>query len=139
MDYNNLFLDSDVILDLLFERKPYSLFTEVLFEECPKQQIYLKTSALVIANIHYIATKKLGRSLVRERLKNLIKKIGVLSFEINAIDFALNSAFTDFEDAIQHFIATENNCDLIITRNIKDYKHSSIPVLTAEQYLRTIL
>lgn len=63
----------------------------------------------------------------------------ILSLEADNIQHALQSTFTDFEDAVQYDIAKNNDCDTIITRNIKDYKHSAIPVLTAEQFLRTVL
>jgi len=139
MIYNNLFLDSDVILDLLFERIPFSKYSAVLIAECAVNKIKLSTSALIIANVNYIAAKKLGKATTILKLKSLIKRIQVLSFESDAIDFAVNSSFTDFEDAIQHHIATKNNCEAIITRNTKDYKHATIPVLTAEQFLRTII
>jgi predicted nucleic acid-binding protein len=139
MAYSSLFIDSDVILDLLFERDTYYEFTEVLLEESPRRGIKLNTSTLIIANINYLASKRLGKVITKNKLRNLITKIKVLPFEKNAVDFALESDFTDFEDAIQNFIATQSNCDAIITRNIKDYKHATIPVLSTEQFLRTIL
>ena len=49
---------------------------------------------------------------------------------------ALNSNFKDFEDAIQYHTALENELDLIITRNKKDFKTSALPVLTAKEYLK---
>ena len=51
------------------------------------------------------------------------------------IDLSLNSNFKDFEDAIQYYTAIENNMDIIITRNLKDFKLSKIPVMTAKNYL----
>jgi predicted nucleic acid-binding protein len=51
------------------------------------------------------------------------------------IDLSLDSEFEDFEDAIQYFTAIENGLDLIVTRNLKDFKKSEIPVLTAKDYL----
>jgi hypothetical protein len=51
------------------------------------------------------------------------------------IDLSLNSDFKDFEDAIQYFTALENKLEIIITRNLKDFKLSKIPVMTANDYL----
>lgn len=52
---------------------------------------------------------------------------------------AISSDFKDFEDAIQYFSALATNCDLIITRNEKDFKNALIPVMNAESYLQTLL
>jgi predicted nucleic acid-binding protein len=62
----------------------------------------------------------------------------VLSLDDKIIDLALNdNGFSDFEDAIQYYSALENGQDIIITRNLKDFKSSKIPVLTATEYLQT--
>ena len=138
MAYSHLFIDSDVLLDLLFDRKPFSEFTKLLIAESSIRNIKLSTSTLIIANINYIHSKKTDNLITRETLKKLIRIINVLPFESDIITFALNSSFLDFEDAIQFYIAERYQCDAIVTRNIKDYKQSTIPVLNAEQFLRTL-
>ncbi|RYY34523.1 MAG: PIN domain-containing protein [Sphingobacteriaceae bacterium] len=139
MAYNQLFLDSDTLLDLFFERQPFSQYTQLLLAECMAKKINLNTSALIVANMSYIMSKRLGKNTSKEKIKELVELLNVLPFDGEAITFALHSDFTDFEDAIQHFIAKKHQCDLIITRNIKDYKNSTIPVFTPEQFLRSIL
>ncbi len=61
-----------------------------------------------------------------------------MPFESSAVELAIDSRFLDLEDAFQYFIAKKNDCDIILTRNIKDYKQATIPVLTADQFLRTL-
>jgi len=136
MGYKHLFVDSDILLDLLLNRDPFH--PQLLLLEATNREIRLSTSALVIANINYILAKQVGAANSRTKIKELIKTVKVLSFEAEVIDVALDSAFSDFEDSIQNIIAVRNNCDAIITRNIKDYKQATIPVLTAEQFLRTL-
>ncbi|MCH8232502.1 MAG: twitching motility protein PilT [Bacteroidetes bacterium] len=51
------------------------------------------------------------------------------------IDLSLNSDFNDFEDTIQYYTAIENKFEIIITRNLRDFKLSKIPVMTANDYL----
>jgi predicted nucleic acid-binding protein len=138
MGYKHVFVDSDVLLDLLLNRNPFYIYTQFLMFENERERIKLYTSTLVIANINYILAKKIGASAAKESLKELIKLIKILPFEIDAINIALISPIVDFEDAIQSFIAEKNKCEAIITRNIKDYKQATIPVLTAEQFLRTL-
>jgi len=138
MAYKRLFLDSDVLLDMFLKREPFFFHTQILLIECIKRNIELRTSSLVIANIVYVLRKQIGILKAKLNLKNLFNSAKVLPFEFDAIETAISSDITDFEDAIQFHIAQKDNCDAIITRNIKDYKNSTIPVLTAEQFLNTL-
>lgn len=138
MAYKHLFIDSDVLLDMLLNREPFFGYTQLLLLESGIRKTKLSTSALVIANINYILSKKIGALAAKESIKKLIKLINVLSFENDIVDSALKSAFTDFEDAIQCCIAEKNKCEAIITRNTRHYKQSTLPVFTAEQFLNAL-
>jgi len=138
MAFKQLFVDSDVLLDLLLNRDPFYFHSEILIMECFRNDIILNTSALIIANINYILSRQFGSKNSRKKIFDLIKAVKVLPLETDIVEMALASDFSDFEDAIQCFIADRYQCDAIITRNIKDYKNSTIPVLTAEQFLNTL-
>ena len=138
MAFKHLYLDSDILLDMLLFREPFYGYTQLLFHYSENLKFDVSTSSLIFANMNYILSKKMGASRARESLRTLHDLINVLSFDSDAIKYAIASPFSDFEDAIQHHIAIKNNCDAIITRNIKDYKQATIPVLTAEQFLRTL-
>jgi len=138
MAYERLFIDSDILLDTLLKREPFHSYAQILLMECEKKNIQLNTSALVIANVHYFLSQSLGSATSKKKIQELIKIIKVLSVESDIIDLALDSGFSDFEDAIQHLIAKRYNCDGIITRNTKDFKNSDIPVFKPEQLLHTL-
>jgi predicted nucleic acid-binding protein len=138
MGYKRLFLDSDVILDLLLKREPFSIYTQLILNQSKSEDFELNTSPLIFANVNYILSKKIGGTLAREGLKTFARLINILNFDGDIIEMALNSRFADFEDSIEYYIAERYKCDLIITRNTKDYKHSTIPVLTPEQFLKTL-
>ncbi|PJJ83445.1 PIN domain-containing protein [Mucilaginibacter auburnensis] len=138
MTFKNLYLDSDVLLDMLLFREPFYGYTQLIFHYSENSRFNVSTSSLIFANMNYILSKKMGAVKAKESLRALSDLIEVLPFDKDAVNFALSSSFSDFEDAIQHHIAIKNNCDAIITRNIKDYKQATIPVLTAEQFLRTL-
>jgi len=138
MAYKHLFLDSDVLLDWLLKSEPFSSYTQRLVNESMSRDIKVSTSVLIIANIHYILAKRTSISNARQSVKLLINLINILPFESDVIKLALDTPFADFEDSIQYNIAERFKCDVIITRNVKDYKKSSIPVLTAEQFLRQL-
>jgi len=138
MVYKHLFIDSDILLDTLLKREPFHTYAQILLMECAKRNIQLSTSVLVISNTHYILSKSIGVAASKKKIRELINIIKVLSVESDVINIALDSDFSDFEDAIQYLIAKRYNCDGIITRNTKDFKHSHIPVLKPEQFLNTL-
>ncbi|GAB2704914.1 PIN domain-containing protein [Mucilaginibacter koreensis] len=139
MAYKKIFVDSDVLLDFLLDRTPFADYSEYLLNEAENNRIQLHTSTLIVANIHYIIRKKFGNTEAKSNLKSMLKIIRLLSLDALHINQGLDSNHTDFEDSIQYYIAKDNNCDLIISRNTKHYKKFNLPVLTSEQYLRTIL
>ena len=96
------------------------------------------TTVHSLLNVHYIAKKTVGEKSARASIKVLSSQINIVKEDISIVEKALPSIITDFEDAVQHFAAVSAGADFIITRNIKDYKHSTIPVLTAEQFLRQL-
>ncbi|QKJ31981.1 PIN domain-containing protein [Mucilaginibacter mali] len=138
MIYKKVFIDSDIILDLIFQRQPFFKYSQVLFDGVfPEYE--LTTSALILANVHYLIRKHVNKATAKDIIKNVTDILKVFPFEKQHILLAVSSDHSDFEDSIQYHIAMQNKCDFILTRNLKDYKHSTIPVLTAEQFLRTIL
>lgn len=138
MTYKSIFVDSDILLDLLLKRNPFDKFSELLLQQSRTYQIDLYTSTLIFANIHYLIAKNFNKQIAKEQLKVLSGIIKMLPFDPDDVEMALNSEHIDFEDTIQFFIAKKQGCDLIISRNIKHYKKFTLPVLTAEEFLRTL-
>ncbi|OJW12560.1 PIN domain-containing protein [Mucilaginibacter sp. 44-25] len=138
MTYKTVFVDSDIILDMMLERDPFNKFSKMLFQEAKTKSFAIYTSALVFANLHYLIAKYFDRNIAKEQLRVLSKLITIISFDEEHVKLALSSEHVDFEDTVQYQIANKNNCDLIITRNTKHYKRFDIPVLTAEQFLRQL-
>lgn len=133
------FVDSDILLDLFLKREPFFRYSQDLLLLSQKKELLIYTSTLVVANIHYLLAKALkNKTIARQHVKLLTTLINVLPVDNGDIQAALNGTIADFEDAIQYNVAQKHNCGIIITRNIKDYKLSAIPVLTAEQYLQTL-
>jgi len=128
-------LDTNIILDLLAAREPFLNETRKLFSLGEQGKIELVTSALNIANTHYILSRQLKPAEVAEILEKLLLLVKVLPLNEKIIRSALVSEFKDFEDAIQYYTALENGADVIITRNIKDFKKSKLPVMTAKDFI----
>lgn len=134
---DKVFLDSDVILDLLTEREPHFEYVIQIFIQIQNKKIQAFTSPVVIANVFYIIAKHFNKEKAYKSIIKLRTLIKTLSCGDKEIERALISDFTDFEDSIQYYTALHNKIDFIITRNIKDYKHSELPVLKPQDYLAT--
>jgi len=132
-----LFIDTNIVIDLLAKREDFFQEAQELFTLADEKSISLFISSLTFVNTHYTLSKYLN---VNEARKNLIKfkvLVNILPLEDKILELALASDFKDFEDAIQYFTAIDNEMDMIITRNKKDYKSFELPVLTAREYLNS--
>ena len=134
----NLFLDTNIILDLLANRMPFYMEAAKLFSLADKKKIKISISALSLADAHYILSRQNPEMEVRNILRTFKVLVNVLPLDDKITDLALNSEFRDFEDAIQYYTAIENDQDLIITRNQQDFKESKIPVMTAGEFIKSI-
>lgn len=131
---NSIFLDTNVILDLIEDRKPFSLYAQYIFSRKEANEVILYTSSLNFANMHYIISKKTNKDTALKTLIKLKTLISLLPLTDKIIELSLASNFKDFEDAIQYFTAIENGINTIITRDIKDFKKAKINVLSSKQY-----
>jgi hypothetical protein len=132
-----LFVDTDVVLDLLSGRQPHYKFAAELFSLADIESVRLYVSSLTFANVHYVLSKQLSASESRKLLLRFKTLVTVLPVNDKIIELALSSSFADFEDAIQFYAAIENNISILLTRNLKDFKKATIPVMTPQQYLKS--
>ena len=134
-----IFLDTNILIDLLSRREPFYEEVAELFSLADKKMIEISVSSLTIANTSYVLLRQMNAASAKSIIRKLLLIISILPLDDKIIGLATNDeAFSDFEDGIQYFTALENNQQLIISRNLKDFKHSKIPVLTARQFLETV-
>ena len=133
-----VFLDTNVILDLLAERTPFFDSIAKVATLADLKKIILMASPLSFTTIEYVLTKFEPSESVLNKLRKFKILCKVCEVNEEIIDKGLNSNFRDFEDAVQYFTAIQSNCNIIITRNGKDFKHATIPIMTAEEYLNSI-
>jgi predicted nucleic acid-binding protein len=134
----NIFIDSDVILDLLAKREIFYDDAAQIFTLALEKKIELFTTSVVLANVFYILRKIKGNEETKRQIKNLRLLVHILPINENIVDMTLNSKFSDFEDGLQYFTAKEHNIWAIITRNIKDYKVRDIIIQTANEFIKTM-
>ncbi len=134
-----LFIDTNIVIDLLSRREPFYDEAATLFSLADKKEIELTVSSISFANTSYVLLRQMDSNKAKSILRKLRLIVKILSLDDKIIGLALNDEnFSDFEDGLQYFTALENGQDLIITRNLKDFKNSKLPVLTAKQFIETI-
>jgi len=134
-----IFVDTNIVIDLLSRREPFFGEAASLFSLADKKQIELSVSSLTIANTSYALLRQMDSNKAKSILRKLRLIVKILQLDDKIIGLTLNDeTFSDFEDGLQYFTAIENGQDLIITRNLKDFKNSKLPILTAKQFIETI-
>jgi predicted nucleic acid-binding protein len=136
---DTLFLDTNVVIDLLGEREDFYDAIAKIVSLADKGKVKLTVSALTYSTVFYILTRFESKEIVKEKIRKfkIIAKTADLTDKI--IDKGLASKFTDFEDALQYYCALKTGSSIIITRNEKDFKFSEIPVFNPKEYLSRLL
>ncbi|QNS40231.1 PIN domain-containing protein [Chryseobacterium manosquense] len=136
---DKVLIDTDVILDFLFDRKPFSEDAAQILSWCENSKIQGFVTSIVLSNIYYLLRKTAKHEKVIENLKMLLNIVDVITTNKDAVLDALHSQFKDFEDALQNFSAQNSNeIKVIITRNSKDYKTSNLAVMEPETYIKLV-
>ncbi len=137
---DRVLIDSDVILDSLFNREPFAEYSTAILSMCESKKINGFLTPLIYSNIYYLLRQTAKHDKVIEKLKQLFQITEVLQMDRIVVENALNSGFKDFEDSLQNFSAINNGkIDLILTRNLKDYRNNELAVFTPETYIKSLL
>ncbi|MCB9033767.1 MAG: PIN domain-containing protein [Chitinophagales bacterium] len=132
-----VFLDTNIVLDVLGERENYYEAAAKILTLVDKKKIKVYTSPITISTTYYLLTKYENEKSALEKIRKFKMLCAISMMNDEVIEKAINSNFKDIEDAMQYFSAIASNCDIIITRNEKDFKNALIPVMNAESYLQT--
>jgi predicted nucleic acid-binding protein len=133
---SRLLIDTNIVIDLLANRKEFYTEAATLFSLADKNILTLTVSSLTFANTNYILSKLKSEKEARIILRKFKVLVETLSLDDKITELALSDdKFPDFEDGLQYYSAIENRVDIIISRNKKDFKNSKIPVMTAKEYL----
>ena len=138
MKQYKLFLDTNVMLDLLGERHPHYNSIAKIATLAERGEFAMVASALSYTTVSYVLQKYQNADSIKEKLRKFKIISEICSLDEVIIEKGLNSNFSDFEDALQYYSALKTDCAVIISRNGKDFKQSEIPVMTADEYLHSI-
>lgn len=137
---DKILIDTDVILDFFFDRQPFSEYAAKILALCEAKAIEGFVSPVIISNVYYLLRKTSGHSKVAGKLSQLLTIIDIVDMDKDVVWQALHSKFNDFEDALQNFAAVRQGAiEIIITRNVKDFKNSELGVYSPQDYLETLI
>ena len=129
-----IFIDTNIIIDVLMQRDGY-LSSAMVLALSKKENVSLFVSVLTMANVAYILRKSLRGEEFYKGMKKLSDFLNVADTTNGHFASALELQEKDFEDALQYYCAESNQCEVIVTRNKKDFAFSSIRVVTPEELL----
>lgn len=130
-----LFLDTNIIIDVLTRREPFFLASANILELGATGRCLLFSTALSFINGLYVSRKSLGTDEAISHIKTLREIIGVAPTGEMEFDKALTMNGKDLEDNLQYQAALTAGCDCIITRNKKDFPQDSIlPLYTPSEF-----
>lgn len=132
-----VFLDTNFILDLLAREGEYQNNALKLLENGRKKGIKFCVSFLSLMNYAYILRKE-NKEKLFENLKTCCRLFKVIPNNQSQIIKAIELNPSDFEDAVQYETALNEQCDCIITRDLKGFEISSIRVFTPLEFLQEI-
>lgn len=132
-----VFVDTNILVDLIADRKPFSKFAIQLFSKAEERKIKLYASSHSIATTHYLLKKYIDEKDLREVLFNILDYLNIIAIDLDVLKKGLKSKHKDFEDALQIISAYSiEKIDCIVTRNIKDFKESEIRVLSPDELIK---
>ena len=131
-----VFLDTNIIVDLIADRKPFSKYAIQIFQKAEANEIQLFTSSHSIATTHYLMKKYIEEKEFRDVLYNLLDYLTIIAVDVDILKKGLRSNHKDFEDSIQILCASSvEKMDYIVTRNTKDFKGSEIPAYNPDEII----
>ena len=133
-----ILLDTNVVLDVLMDRMPFSDTAVELFSKVEDGTIIGYLCGTTITTVYYLASKAVGAARAQEEIRKLLNIFEVAPVNRHVLEAALVADFNDFEDAVIHEAACHVGADAIVTRNQKDFKKSRIPVYSSEEMAKIV-
>ena len=123
-------VDTNVAIDWLNDRKPWSDAAQPLWRSRDDGLIDLYLPASVLTDIFYILRKPLGNAEAKRAVEHCVAIFGLLPIDEAVVQRALALPGPDFEDNVQIACSQMYRIDLIVTRNPDDFTLGvSVPVV----------
>ena len=131
----NVFLDTNIIIDVLEHREPFFIQSANILELGYRKKLHLYATSLSFINGIYVCRKSIGKENAIDKIKVLRQIVDISPMAAKELDQAIASPCKDIEDSLQYFSALSAKCNVIVTRNKKDFPvNENIPVLTPQEF-----
>jgi predicted nucleic acid-binding protein len=137
-----LLFDTNIVLDVLMDRKPFADSASALFAAAEEDAIKSYLCGTTLTTVYYIVSKAMGPETAKDAIKKLLTIFEVAPVNRAVIERAMASEFKDFEDAVLYASACHSGVDAIVTRNERDFSKADIPIYSpihAEKIVTEIL
>jgi len=133
-----LIVDTNVVLDVLLDRRPFVEPAARLFALIERSKIEASVCAATLTTVHYLLTQSLSREEGRRALQGLLELFEIAPVNRPVLEGALQSKIEDYEDAVLEQAGRLVGADAIVTRNTKDFRKSSIKALDPVELLLAV-
>lgn len=130
-----VFLDTNILLDHLLDREPFSQEAMQLWSMAERRRISGWVSAISFNFVYYIVRREVNETVARLAVSSLRDVFDIATVDAQIIHQAADSSFSDFEDAMQHACAVRCSATHLITRDLEGFRHSEVPVMSPRSYL----
>jgi len=134
----NILFDTNIILDLLQKREPFSDNAMKLFNAVESSTINGFICANSICTIAYLLQRHQNKQFAVTHIELLLELFEIAPVNRSTIQEALTAKFSDFEDAIIYKSALHVNANGIVTRNPKDFKQATINIYQPKELLAAL-
>jgi predicted nucleic acid-binding protein len=131
----NVFIDTNVLMDVLLERRPFVAQSRSVWFLAERGKIVGLVSILSFPNIYYVVRKTLGADTALAMMTLLRDTFTAVPLDEQILNQAIDGKFADFEDAIQYFSALRAGAECLITRNVDHFPDSGLSVISPEEFL----
>lgn len=135
IDRETIFLDTNVLLDVLLRRPNFLHASLHIWQISDYQLVHSFISAISINNIHYILHKNINKKDADEAITIIINIFSIVPLDERILRLAAAMPGKDFEDAIQIQSARACGAQTIITRDSKHFADCGITCMAPAQYL----
>jgi predicted nucleic acid-binding protein len=133
-----LLVDANVILDLLYDRKPFVDAAARVLEYCRAHRDNAFMAAHHVTTVYYLYSRDQSAEFARVALVDLSSLLRVASVDQAAIDGALSLPYGDFEDAVTMMAAVGVGADYVVTRNLHDFEYGPLPAISPAELLQLL-
>ena len=132
----NVFVDTNVLLDVLLDREEFIEDSARVWALCEREALEGYVSAISYNNCHYLIGRLENKSTAGRAIRLILDTFRTVPLDERIIHKALDASFADFEDAIQYYSAIHAGADYLITRNPKDFpKRTDLPIMMPDEFV----